>query len=134
MATTYLSPGVYVEEVPPVARPIAGVSTSTAGFIGIVPDRLSIPGVIVTNENIGTGNGTKTTFGLGKYPVQTDVGTFKMRVNGIGVKATLSNDDVNRISNATFDSAPANNASLTGDYTLVFQVTDESLTGADGTK
>ena len=33
----YLSPGVYVEEVPPLARPIAGVGTSTAGFIGLVP-------------------------------------------------------------------------------------------------
>jgi phage tail sheath protein FI len=32
----YLSPGVYVEEVPSAARPIAGVGTSTAGFIGVV--------------------------------------------------------------------------------------------------
>jgi len=34
----YLSPGVYVEEVPPLARPIVGVGTSTAGFIGVIPD------------------------------------------------------------------------------------------------
>ena len=34
----YLSPGVYVEEVPSTARPIAGVGTSTAGFIGEVAD------------------------------------------------------------------------------------------------
>jgi uncharacterized protein len=40
---TYLSPGVYVEEVPPLARPIAGVGTSTAGFIGIVPDTVALP-------------------------------------------------------------------------------------------
>ena len=33
---TYLSPGVYVEEVPPAASPIAGTGTSTAGFIGII--------------------------------------------------------------------------------------------------
>ena len=32
----YLSPGVYVEEVPPLARPIAGVGTSTPGFIGVI--------------------------------------------------------------------------------------------------
>lgn len=32
----YLSPGVYVEEVASAARPIAGVGTSTAGFIGLV--------------------------------------------------------------------------------------------------
>ena len=30
----YTAPGVYVEEVLPVSRPIAGVGTSTAGFIG----------------------------------------------------------------------------------------------------
>ncbi|MDB9315294.1 phage tail sheath subtilisin-like domain-containing protein [Spirulina sp. CS-785/01] len=33
---TYLSPGVYVEEVPSGLAPIAGVGTSTAGFIGII--------------------------------------------------------------------------------------------------
>ncbi|MBD2503811.1 phage tail sheath family protein [Anabaena azotica] len=32
----YLSPGVYVEEVPAGASPIAGVGTSTAGFIAII--------------------------------------------------------------------------------------------------
>jgi phage tail sheath protein FI len=35
MATTLLSPGVYVDYVPPSAQPIAGVGTSTAGFVGI---------------------------------------------------------------------------------------------------
>jgi phage tail sheath protein FI len=43
MPATYKSPGVYVEEVPPMSRPIAGVSTSTPGFIGIVPDRIDLP-------------------------------------------------------------------------------------------
>jgi len=41
--TNYYSPGVYVEEVPPTARPISGVGTSTAGFIGLVPDTVSMP-------------------------------------------------------------------------------------------
>ena len=35
MPTTYSYPGVYVEEIQPLSRPIAGVSTSTAGFIGV---------------------------------------------------------------------------------------------------
>jgi phage tail sheath protein FI len=35
---TYLAPGVYVEEVPAAVRPIAGVGTSTAGFIGVAAD------------------------------------------------------------------------------------------------
>ena len=39
----YMSPGVYVEEVPSTNKPIAGVSTSTACFLGIVPDKLNIP-------------------------------------------------------------------------------------------
>ncbi len=39
----YLSPGVYVEEVPSAVQPIAGVGTSTAGFVGVVPDSVKIP-------------------------------------------------------------------------------------------
>ena len=39
----YLSPGVYVEEVPSAVKPIAGVGTSTAGFIGFVPDSVQLP-------------------------------------------------------------------------------------------
>jgi uncharacterized protein len=39
----YLSPGVYVEELPPVARPIVGVGTSTAGFLGAVDDDVPMP-------------------------------------------------------------------------------------------
>jgi phage tail sheath protein FI len=48
MATTYLAPGVYVEEVPSAQQPIAGVGTNTVGFIGIVPDQIQIP---VPNED-----------------------------------------------------------------------------------
>jgi uncharacterized protein len=39
----YQAPGVYVEEAPPAARPIVGVGTSTAGFIGIVEDSVTMP-------------------------------------------------------------------------------------------
>jgi phage tail sheath protein FI len=35
---TYSWPGVYVEEVPSAIKPIAGVGTSTAAFIGVSPD------------------------------------------------------------------------------------------------
>lgn len=37
MATTISAPGVYVEEVLSGGAPIAGVGTSTAGFIGVIP-------------------------------------------------------------------------------------------------
>ncbi len=39
----YLAPGVYVEEVPSAIKPIAGVGTSTAGFVGVVPDNVRMP-------------------------------------------------------------------------------------------
>ncbi|NEO37701.1 MAG: phage tail sheath family protein [Moorea sp. SIOASIH] len=39
---TYLSPGVYVEEVASGSAPIAGVGTSTAGFIGAFADSINI--------------------------------------------------------------------------------------------
>jgi hypothetical protein len=38
----YLSPGVYVQEVPSAIKAIAGVSTSTPGFIGIVPNKVHL--------------------------------------------------------------------------------------------
>jgi phage tail sheath protein FI len=40
---TYSAPGVYVEEVPSAQKPIAGVGTNTAAFIGIVPDEIQYP-------------------------------------------------------------------------------------------
>ena len=115
----YLSPGVYVEEVPSAVKPIAGVGTSTAGFIGkIVPDSITIPvsSSSVTDEKIGTGNGTNKTFKLAKYPVKTTAGSFEIRVDGTAVTATLSNDDTEKESNATLASKPADGASITADY------------------
>src|SRR5215207_4325871 len=50
----YLSPGVYVEEVKSSIQPIAGVGTSTAGFIGAAADGVVmpvIPGRFRTNQN-----------------------------------------------------------------------------------
>lgn len=41
--STYLTPGVYVEEVPSGARPIQAVGTSTAGFVGVAPDASAWP-------------------------------------------------------------------------------------------
>jgi phage tail sheath protein FI len=52
---TYLWPGVYVEEVPSAVKPIAGVGTSTAGFVGIVADDVAMPAL-----PSGSGNYTLT--------------------------------------------------------------------------
>ena len=35
--TSYLTPGVYVEEVPSGMRPIEAVGTSIAAFVGLAP-------------------------------------------------------------------------------------------------
>ena len=40
---TYLTPGVYVEEVPSASKPIEGVSTSIAAFVGLGPATLRQP-------------------------------------------------------------------------------------------
>lgn len=114
----YLSPGVYVEEVPSSIKAIAGVSTSTAGFIGNFGDTLTIPVSAITNETIGVGDG-KTIFDLpkGRYPVLTDNKTFQFRLNDVaatGVK--LTNDNSKEVAQLTFTAAPAAKAVITGDY------------------
>jgi len=44
----YLSPGVYVEEIEIGAKPIEGVSTSTAGFLGETERGLTLPKLITS--------------------------------------------------------------------------------------
>jgi phage tail sheath protein FI len=51
MATSYLTPGVYIEEVSTGARPIQAVGTSTAGFVGIAPDPAARPHEAVAVNN-----------------------------------------------------------------------------------
>lgn len=50
MATSYLSPGVYIEEVPSQIKSIAGVGTNTVGFIGIVEDEVQVPEYLDDDE------------------------------------------------------------------------------------
>jgi len=107
-----------VEEVPSAVKAIAGVGTSTAGFIGVVPDTiLTSQTRKIIKESIGKGTAAGTaTFDLKVYPVATD-GPFEMRVAGTVATATLKNDDLAGKSRVTFDTAPANNAAIEGDYT-----------------
>ncbi|MBK8902432.1 MAG: phage tail sheath family protein [Anaerolineaceae bacterium] len=51
----YLSPGVYVEEVPSAIKPIAGVGTSTAAFIGVVADNVTMPAIPGQFERTASG-------------------------------------------------------------------------------
>jgi phage tail sheath protein FI len=70
----YRAPGVYVEEVPSAIKPIAGVSTSTAGFIGVVPDTIQQ----IAKDPAGTPeNPTKWV----EFTVPTPVNTAKLITN-----------------------------------------------------
>jgi hypothetical protein len=53
MPGRYDAPGVYVEELPSAVKPIAGVGTSTAAFIGILPDTITLPLDRVVGELVG---------------------------------------------------------------------------------
>src|SRR5260370_20021941 len=69
----YLAPGVYVEEIELGARPIEGVSTSTAGFLGVTLRGPQEPRLVTGFEEF------KRLYG-GYLPV--DVSTLPFAVEG----------------------------------------------------
>jgi phage tail sheath protein FI len=116
----YLSPGVYVEEVPSAIKPIAGVSTSTAGFIGVCADSINQPLLDDVTFNVGTGDATKVAFNLPSYPVDTT--HTKIKVDGAAATGvTVANDDTNKVSTATFTTAPAAGVKITGESPATFK-------------
>ena len=76
----------------------------------------------VTTEAIGTGDGSATTFMLDEFPIDETAGTFTMYADGVEVDASLDNNFTGEYSTVTFDSAPAADAVLTGDYEFFFYV------------
>ncbi len=115
----YASPGVYVEEVPSAVKAIAGVGTSTAGFIGVIAQgTMPQPLSAVTDERIGTGTATGATEFALKYPVVT--ASVHVKVKGAdlpaGTTATATNDDTARTSKVTLSTAPANGDAVTASY------------------
>jgi hypothetical protein len=113
----YLSPGVYVQEVPSAVKPIAGVSTSTAAFVGVVPDSIDQPLARLTNVVIAKGDGKATVFNLPGYPI--NVGSSQVKEDA-GTTATLKNDDTNKVSTATFTTAPAAGSKITANVLPAF--------------
>src|SRR5256885_4995883 len=115
----YLSPGVYVEEVPSAVKAIAGVGTSTAGFIGIVPST-RIPLDPIANERVGTGDGTQTTFRLARTPVDATAGKAEVRINNnVNSAAVVTNES--GFSQVKFTAAPAKGNVITVSYTPLFE-------------
>lgn len=124
MPNTYFSPGVYVEEVSSGSSPIAGVGTSTAGLIGVIPIKDSTTVQVYTfgkteGENVGIGDGQKTVFNLNQHPASNQTGTFKVKVSGTeNPEATIIYDENNTKSQVKFTSAPSKDAIITVDYEL----------------
>jgi phage tail sheath protein FI len=106
------APGVYVQEVPAADKPIAGVGTSTAGFIGVFSES-------ITGEAIGTADGTNKEFMLRSYPVVTDAGSFAIKVGDAAQSSgvTLTNDDTRKRAKVVFAQAPTAGA-ITADYKI----------------
>ncbi|MFL6337423.1 MAG: phage tail sheath C-terminal domain-containing protein [Pyrinomonadaceae bacterium] len=113
----YLSPGVYVEEVPSAVKAIAGVSTSTAGFIGIVPSNLSplVPLDPIRNEAVGTGDATTTTFKLARGAA--NLNKVEVLVNGAALTGTLTVKNEDGASMIVFKNPPPTGANITVSYT-----------------
>ena len=131
----YLSPGVYVEEVPSAVQAIAGVGTSTAGFIGIAPKEIIVPLHAVTQDcYITEPLGTKGNQGYPlRYPVNTDPDTCQLSEKGH--TPTLVNDHKNHASYLTLDSDPADATAVKVSYQrLATTVFDETVPGADGSR
>jgi phage tail sheath protein FI len=116
---TYSHPGVYVEEVPSAIRPIAGVGTSTAGFVGAFDGPLALGRR--TDVLIGAGDGAKKVFDLAEHPVDTKAANSTFRVGGQAVTGTkVTNDDARGVATVEFTDAPADGAQVRGDYTPQF--------------
>jgi hypothetical protein len=119
----YRAPGVYVEEVPSAIKPIAGVSTSPAGFIGVFGDEpIMIPGDRVAAETVGTGDGTKKEFDLQKHPVLISPESFAVRVKGELAAGARLDNEVGK-AKVTLPEPPDANAPVIVEYVSAMPVT-----------
>ncbi|HEY9297450.1 MAG TPA: phage tail sheath subtilisin-like domain-containing protein [Phormidium sp.] len=84
MLNTYLSPGVYVKEVASGSAPIAGVGTSTAGFIGVIKraseDNPNEDLEIIAKEDISVNSIDQKVFTLQNHPGTENI-ICKVKVN-----------------------------------------------------
>lgn len=133
MATTYLAPGVYVEEVKSDSAPIAGVGTSTAGFIGVITPDASKDYYTsqISDEKVGTADGTKKEFKLSSYPAVNDSGQFTVQIGGTAAAdVEIENRDDTKQSFLVFTTAPpapgtGESGTITVDYKVKFTSENE---------
>jgi len=75
---TFLSPGVFVEEVPAAIRAIAGVSTSTAAFVGVVPDTVHL---VARNPAFDPGDSQSKSFKFVSFTIPTEANKPELITN-----------------------------------------------------
>lgn len=139
---SYLSPGVYVEEVPSGSAPIAGVGTSIAAFIGTVnpaayqgkmETTIEVVGSSAAPVALGTGEGgNKLNYVFSEpYPmVDADYGFF---VNGEPVTVdSITNNATNQTVTVKFSSTVESGAAITGFYKKEVTVSSGSQYAAEG--
>src|SRR5262245_25439763 len=97
---SYSAPGVYVEEVASEEKPIAGVSTSTAAFVGIVEDEIRFP---VRNEDYDPVHAEAALTGAGENPALKELEAKKRQTQGridpLAAKPELSDPEKKRLEN-----------------------------------
>jgi hypothetical protein len=115
---TYLSPGVYVEEIASGSAPIVGLGTSIAAFVGTISTKNKTYNINkIESETIGSGDGTKTTFDLSNYPIGTNGFTVKVGGQEQASGVSLTNDDNAKKSQVVFTTVPTS-GEITVDYYL----------------
>src|SRR3954469_22439283 len=74
----YLSPGVYVEEIDTGNKPIEGVSTSTAGFLGVAERGPLVPTLVASYpEYVTAFGGYVSEGGIDRYLAYAVEGFFQ---------------------------------------------------------
>jgi hypothetical protein len=111
------SPGVYVFEEPSAVKAIAGVSTSTAGFIGMIPTSGGTPTEQSKDKTFGPTTAEQGTFDLGGPPDGYPV--VKQENVSVTVTRTLKPDEytVDAASKkVTLNTAPGTGTTVTISY------------------
>lgn len=132
--TAYYSPGVYVKEVASGSAPIAGVGTSTAGFIGLIESFKASENQLLNTQTydmgsssapieIGTGDGGKTEFELRLPEDIIEYDEIKIVEDSYkffapGERTSLSVETRNKKLFVVFGSAPDDEAQVSGYYTV----------------
>ena len=141
---TYLSPGVYVEEIASGSAPIVGVGTSIAAFIGTINANAwsSNNAGTTSTRSIGSatspveigegGGGNRKNYSLpsGDFPVVLTEGTYGFFVDGNPVEL----DDEDPITNSSdnsvivkFNEPIASGATISGYYQVELPATPNSI-------